>query len=397
MFERFTDRARRVLILAEEEARQLSGLIGTEYLLLGLIREGEGVAATALASLGVSLEGARAKVAEAPRRLGIALSGSPPFTARAKKVLELSWREAQQLGHNYIGTEHLLLGLIREGHGVGARVLVGLGIDLGQVRQTVVQLLPGDMPAEEVRTHLALHGVRPRRPEPKSVACSFCGGQPPESGQLISGTDAFICEHCVRRWARRVDPSEGPTAQGVEGSAAEAVECQFCGGTPAIHRPVGDGHFTLGLCRNCLRGITEQTMAKTEELCGLPYGADLVSAESDDAAWAYFDSAMASHHLLVGILRQIEQGQERLDWQWDGGPVDDPPTRMTDNVARVRSFLERHGYHEISIATGNARDLAAQGRLGTLFALFDQADGRAHWTARVVFEANESPPDSLVE
>src|SRR5829696_422210 len=144
MFERFTDRARRVVVLAQEEARMLNhNYIGTEHILLGLIHEGEGVAAKALESLGISLEGVRQQVEEIIGQGQQAPSGHIPFTPRAKKVLELSLREALQLGHNYIGTEHILLGLIREGEGVAAQVLVKLGADLNRVRQQVIQLLYG--------------------------------------------------------------------------------------------------------------------------------------------------------------------------------------------------------------------------------------------------------------
>src|SRR6266849_5513426 len=144
MFERFTDRARRVVVLAQEEARMLNhNYIGTEHILLGLIHEGEGVAAKALESLGISLEGVRSQVEEIIGQGQQAPSGHIPFTPRAKKVLELSLREALQLGHNYIGTEHILLGLIREGEGVAAQVLVKLGADLNRVRQQVIQLLHG--------------------------------------------------------------------------------------------------------------------------------------------------------------------------------------------------------------------------------------------------------------
>ena len=144
MFERFTDRARRVVVLAQEEARLLNhSYIGTEHILLGLIHEGEGVAAKALETLGISLEAVRAQVEEIIGQGGSSPSGHIPFTPRAKKVLELSLREALQLGHNYIGTEHILLGLIREGEGVAAQVLVKLGADLSRVRQQVIQLLSG--------------------------------------------------------------------------------------------------------------------------------------------------------------------------------------------------------------------------------------------------------------
>src|SRR5438477_6200200 len=144
MFERFTDRARRVVVLAQEEARMLShNYIGTEHILLGLIHEGDGIAAKALESLSISLEAVRAQVEEIIGQGQQAPSGHIPFTPRAKKVLELSLREALQLGHNYIGTEHILLGLIREGEGVAAQVLVKLGADLNRVRLQVNQLLQG--------------------------------------------------------------------------------------------------------------------------------------------------------------------------------------------------------------------------------------------------------------
>ncbi|MCS4277686.1 ATP-dependent Clp protease ATP-binding subunit ClpC [Mycetocola sp. BIGb0189] len=144
MFERFTDRARRVVVLAQEEAKMLNhNYIGTEHILLGLIHEGEGVAAKALESLGISLDAVREQVQDIIGQGQQQPTGHIPFTPRAKKVLELSLREALQLGHNYIGTEHILLGLIREGEGVAAQVLVKLGADLNRVRQQVIQLLSG--------------------------------------------------------------------------------------------------------------------------------------------------------------------------------------------------------------------------------------------------------------
>jgi hypothetical protein len=144
MFERFTDRARRVVVLAQDEARRLDHTwIGTEHILLGLIREGEGVAAKALESLGISLDAVRRQVEEIIGQGQETPSGHIPFTPRTKKVLELALRESRQLGHDYIGTEHILLGLIREGDGVAAQVLVMLGADQNRVRQQVIQLLHG--------------------------------------------------------------------------------------------------------------------------------------------------------------------------------------------------------------------------------------------------------------
>lgn len=152
MFERFTDRARRVLVLAQEEARLMEhNFLGTEHLLIALLQEGEGVAATALTQLGADIVGIRALVGDAvvPGAPGTA-SGAPPFTPRSKKVLEFSLREALDMGHNYIGTEHLLLGLVREGEGVGAQVLMTSGLNLDKVRAKVLEMLdvprpPGDV------------------------------------------------------------------------------------------------------------------------------------------------------------------------------------------------------------------------------------------------------------
>ncbi len=160
MFERFTDRARRVVVLAQEEARMLNhNYIGTEHILLGLIHEGEGVAAKALESLGISLDAVRSQVTEIIGEGQQAPSGHIPFTPRAKKVLELSLREALQLGHNYIGTEHILLGLIREGEGVAAQVLTKLGADLNRVRQQVIQLLSGYQGKEPVASGAPAEGT----------------------------------------------------------------------------------------------------------------------------------------------------------------------------------------------------------------------------------------------
>jgi ATP-dependent Clp protease ATP-binding subunit ClpA len=144
MFERFTDRARRVVVLAQEEARLLNhNYIGTEHILLGLLHEGDGVAAKALATMGISLESVRSQVEQIIGTGGSSPSGHIPFTPRSKKVLELALREALQLGHNYIGTEHILLGLIREGEGVACQVLSVLGADLTRTRMAVVKLLKG--------------------------------------------------------------------------------------------------------------------------------------------------------------------------------------------------------------------------------------------------------------
>jgi hypothetical protein len=232
MFERFTDRSRRVLVLAQEEAHQLNhGFIGTEHILLGLISEGHGVGARALESLDVTLERARGKVADTLGTAGSAPPGSPPFTPRAKKVFELSLREALQLGHSFIGTEHILLGLLREGDGVAAQVLVSLGTDLGVVRQRVIELISeqgyrveeGSMLSDDrVAGHFV--GAHPSSLRAGTLAeCSFCGRRPPESGRLVSGTDALICEHCVAEWFRVLASEDEPRFRRPMGTGSGSV------------------------------------------------------------------------------------------------------------------------------------------------------------------------------
>jgi ATP-dependent Clp protease ATP-binding subunit ClpC len=202
VFERFTERARRVVVLAQEEAGMLNhNYIGTEHILLGLIHEGEGVAAKALESLGISLEDVRADVEQIIGRGESAQAGQIPFTPRAKKVLELSLRESLQLGHNYIGTEHVLLGLAREGEGVGAQVLQKRGADLESVRARVVSLLSGFVRKGEF-------GTEPGSREHEEPLCPGCRGRlaetaayrtvdlaPVGEGELRAVTFAF-CRAC---------------------------------------------------------------------------------------------------------------------------------------------------------------------------------------------------------
>ena len=216
MFERFTDRARRVVVLAQEEARGLNhNYIGTEHILLGLIHEGEGVASKALESLGISLEAVREQVQEIIGQGQQAPTGHIPFTPRAKKVLELSLREALQLGHNYIGTEHILLGLIREGEGVAAQVLVKLGADLSRVRQQVIQLISGYQGGKEGSSggSGATQAAPPRAPPParsSSTSSAATSPRPPAraSSTRSSGARRRSSGSCrCSRAARRTTPS----------------------------------------------------------------------------------------------------------------------------------------------------------------------------------------------
>jgi len=207
MFERFTGRARQVVALAGEEARILNhGWIGTEHILLGLIHEGDGLAARSLVSLGISLDAVRQQVEEIIGRGQQAPSGHIPFTPRAKKVLELSLRESLQLGHNYIGTEHILLGLLREGDGVAAQVLVRLGADLKRVREQVIQMLHGYQGQDAGSAGSDLGGQA--RAVPPDDALGVLTGTSPvvREGTLVT-LDADAAERLARRWATQPWPA----------------------------------------------------------------------------------------------------------------------------------------------------------------------------------------------
>ncbi|MCB2413230.1 ATP-dependent Clp protease ATP-binding subunit [Demequina sp. TTPB684] len=234
MFERFTDRARRVVVLAQEEARMLNhNYIGTEHILLGLVREGEGVAAKALEAMDISLNGVREQVQEIIGEGSHAPSGHIPFTPRAKKVLELSLREALQLGHNYIGTEHILLGLIREGEGVAAQVLGKLGAELSSVRQQVIQLLSGYEGKETAGVGASAGGPQEGTPAGSTVLDQFGRNytQAAREGKLdpVIGRE-LIMERVMQVLSRRTknnpvligEPGVGKTAV-VEGLAQAIV------------------------------------------------------------------------------------------------------------------------------------------------------------------------------
>ncbi|MBN1405369.1 MAG: NDP-hexose 4-ketoreductase, partial [Candidatus Omnitrophica bacterium] len=166
MFNRFTERARKVVILAKEEARRLNhDYIGTEHLLMGLIKEGQGVAAAVLQNLGLSLDIIRFEVEKLVKPgPATVISGDIPFTPKAKKVIELAMDEARHLGHNYIGTEHLLLGLLREGEGVASQVLLNLGLDLERVRSEIMSLLGSTLPGAEAEASSVKHKEKSKTP-----------------------------------------------------------------------------------------------------------------------------------------------------------------------------------------------------------------------------------------
>jgi ATP-dependent Clp protease ATP-binding subunit ClpC len=240
MFERFTDRARRVVVLAQEEARRLNhNYIGTEHILLGLVQEGEGVAAQALETLGIGLDAVRHQVEEIVGRGKEPPGGHIPFTPRAKKVLELSLREALQLGHDYIGTEHILLGLIREGEGVAAQVLVSLGANLNMVRQQVIQLLQ----SHQIEGHERLSSTRVAGP---SARLELIVNRQTEA--IMSRLDAIGARlAAIERHlgiAEQAPPGEGPADEDpadeypAEAGPAEAGPAEA---GPAEAGPAGEG------------------------------------------------------------------------------------------------------------------------------------------------------------
>lgn len=213
MFERFTDRARRAMALAQEEAQRHHSGVGTEHLLLGLIQEGEGVAAKALEALGISLETVSQQIQEIIGPAKPPPSGHSRFSPRAKQVLKLSLREALQLGHHYIGTEHLLLGLMREGEGVAAQVLVKLGADLSGVRQQVIQLLQGYQGQEEPeagRTAPRPGGARPDGARP---------GQPGMLAEILRGVESIDS----RLSAMEQSVGAGPEVRDLDEQIAQAA------------------------------------------------------------------------------------------------------------------------------------------------------------------------------
>ena len=228
VFERFTDRARRVLTLAQEEARLFNhSFIGTEHILLGLMSEGGGLGAQALESMGISPQAVRQKVEETIGASVSSPSGSPPFTPRAKKVLELSLREALQMNHSYIGTEHILLGLVREGEGVAATVLVSLGVDLLRVRQEVLRLMAGghaargDVSDQNVQAAPS-HGLLPLAP-----CCPRCRASLGEAARFRS-------------------IAVQPDSEGGDPVCMDVVYCMVCGTTLHMFKTDGPSEVVPG-------------------------------------------------------------------------------------------------------------------------------------------------------
>jgi ribosomal protein L37AE/L43A len=223
-FNRFTERARKVLSLAQEEAQRFQhNYIGTEHLLLGLVREGDGVAAKVLTSLGVDLEKVRNAVESIIGRGDRVVLGEIGLTPRAKKVIELAVDEARRLNHHYIGTEHLLLGLIREGQGIAAGVLESLGLSLQETRAKIMQVL---------NEHKQLVRV-----------CSFCGKQQDQVQRLIAGPgDVYVCDECVAALSKAPD----------EPQEEQELRCSFCGKKQSQVRHLTVGSYGANICSECI-------------------------------------------------------------------------------------------------------------------------------------------------
>jgi ATP-dependent Clp protease ATP-binding subunit ClpA len=297
MFERFTDRARRVVVLAQEEARLLDhDHIGTEHILLGLIHEGEGVAAQALASLEVDLAAVRHEVERLVPRGESSPSGHIPFTPRAKKVLELSLREALRLGHNYIGTEHILLGLVRELDGFAAKALVQVGVDLDQVRQRVEDLVTTGVGPEPVRRSLSGRGeARARFVGSRSELVARSRDQVVFRRFTVSACRVLLLAESegLRLWRAEIGVEHlllGLLAE-EEGAAARAL-------------------VTLGLDLGAVRTTTERALGRGK-LAGAPeptYREDLIDAieRSLHEALAAGSERIDTEHLLLGLVHQAE-------------------------------------------------------------------------------------------
>jgi ATP-dependent Clp protease ATP-binding subunit ClpA len=328
VFERFTDRARRVVVLAQEESRLLDhNFIGTEHLLLGLVEEGEGVAAQALVALDIRLEAVRAQVEEIIGRGDSTPSGHIPFTPRAKKVLELALREALQLGHNYIGTEHILLGLVREGEGVAAQVLVKLGADLSQVRRQVVQIL-----TEYQRTGVAA----------EHVGTTAVGGvADPAMGRQSAARGGELLEHALDRLVlRRFTVS---SCRALLLAESEALRLG--------HPTVGVEHLLLGLLAEDegraaaalgavgvdlagARALAEESLGRGAAAARRPGyrddALDVVEAALHEA-YAAGAAQIDTEHLLLGVVHQAEVGPGRASGAL--GVLGTSPDAVRDAVA----------------------------------------------------------------
>jgi ATP-dependent Clp protease ATP-binding subunit ClpC len=332
MFERFTDRARRVVVLAQEEARLLNhNYIGTEHLLLGLIREDEGIAARALQRLDVSLEAVRSRVQEIIGVGASAQSGHIPFTPRAKKVLELSLREALQLGHDDIGTEHILLGLVREGEGVAAQVLVRLGVDLARVRHEVVQLLSSDAPTGGAATRAVFVLETPAAERARREARRLAGERPVGTHDILA---AIV----------RDNQSAGAKALAALGVTADALDAALAALDPA---ETSDQTPEEAGARRLLIDVRDDSVAVVladdalrERLAGALAGEPKV-VRPDDAAARSFPALWRdlTRHLADVLAALEENAQSWRPPEWDRD-WDVAAYAVVQGPGGMQSFLE---------------------------------------------------------
>jgi ATP-dependent Clp protease ATP-binding subunit ClpA len=300
MFERFTDRARRVVVLAQEEARLLDhGYIGTEHILLGVIHEGEGVAAQALASLEIDLTAVREAVERLVPRGESTPSGHIPFTPHAKKVLELSLREALRLAHNYIGTEHILLGLVREREGMAAKALVQVGADLDSVRQRI----------EEMVTSLAEPGTLRGAETARTVSMRLSArGQARVSEVLTRSRDQVVFRRFTVPACRVLLLAESEALR--LGRVTVGAEHLLLGLLAEEEGVAARALGTLGLDLAGVRETADRQLGRRQVVhtAEAAYGEDLLDAieRSLHEALAAGSERIDTEHLLLGIVHQAE-------------------------------------------------------------------------------------------
>ncbi len=323
MFERFTDRARRVVVLAQEESRLLNhNYIGTEHLLLGLVHESEGVAAQALVALDIRLEAVRHEVEQLVGLGESAPSGHIPFTTRAKKVLELALREALQLGHNYIGTEHILLGLVREGEGVAAQVLVKLGADTSRVRQQVIQILAGyqgtGVASERVGVGVGARAHRPAAPAGAEV--------------LEHAPDRLVLRRFTVSSCRVLLLAESEALR--LGHPTVGVEHLILGLLAEDEGLAAAALASVGVDLGGARALAEESLGRGASPARRPGyrddALDAVEAALHEAFAAGADQ-IDTQHLLLGVVHRAEAGPGRASGAL--GVLQTTPAALRDAVA----------------------------------------------------------------
>jgi len=392
MFERFTDRARGVVVCAQEEARRLNhGYIGTEHLLLGLVREADGIAAQALGRLGLSLDVVRTRLEEIVGKGPSAPSGHMPFTPRAKKVLELSLREALQFGHDYIGTEHILLGIVREGEGVAAQILAQLGVDRSRVREGVIQLLSGNAPP-------APSGPRTQR------ADTPAGAQAKEEARRLAGDGPVGTQHVLSA-IMRDHSSLGATALAALGVTPDALEAELARLSP---QGTSDEFPEEAGARRTRIEVRDDGVAVVLEDAALRDR--LARALDDDAKVlrAGHPATATFPALWQDVTRHLADIAGRLDAQdadrwrppeWASGPDVAAAYAVIHGAGGMRSILEVAGGVErnelrSALATWLIRNQPPDEGPVTYMAVLVRTSGGREWTYELSFGERPDGPSS---